>query len=241
MNNTLLQDISAKQLATMFDLLPGILFWIKNEKHQFIHANKAFIEHQGVNSLEQVVGKTDRHFSPRHIAQQFIQDDEKILAGNSVLERLEMNIGVDGKIAWYSTSKQPLTDTAGNIIGSYGVSRHLEKQALALSGLEAVKIPVDYIKENYQQTITVEQLANKAHLSVSALERRFKKHLKKTPKRFINDLRLEKARRLLVESTIPIAQVGEQSGFTDHSYFSKQFKLLFGELPSSFREKYHQL
>ncbi|GHF78848.1 AraC family transcriptional regulator [Thalassotalea marina] len=237
-NNSLLDNINCIELIKMFDLLPDILFWIKDEKHQFIYANKAFIKHQGVKSIEQVIGKTDHHFAPAHIAQQFVQDDEKILAGGSVTERLEMNIGVDGNFAWYSTSKRPLKDINGNIVGSYGVTRHLEKLAKALTGLEAVKAPVDFIKENYHRPFTIEELAEVAHLSVSALERRFKKHLKKTPKQFITQLRLEKARRLLVETNIAIADVGERAGFADHSYFSKQFKLMFGKLPSEFRDNY---
>ena len=78
-----------------------------------------------------------------------------------------------------------------------------------------------------------------AYLSVSALERRFKKYLAKTPKQFINEVRLENARKLLVETNIPISQIGEETGFNDHSYFSKQFRLFFGELPSTYRSKNH--
>ncbi|OKY26146.1 MULTISPECIES: helix-turn-helix transcriptional regulator [Thalassotalea] len=237
-DRTLLEQIETLQLIKMFDLLPDTLFWIKNEKHQFIYANKAFVEHQRVKSIEQVIGKTDYHFAPAHIAKQFIRDDEKILAGERVTERLEMNMNVGGHIAWYSTTKRPLYNNQGKIIGSYGITRHLEKQAMALTGLEAVKVPVDYIKEHFEQPLTIETLAQVAHLSVSALERRFKKYLKKTPKQFINDLRLEQARRLLVETTTPIAEVAEKAGFSDHSYFSKKFKELFGELPSQFRDNY---
>lgn len=236
-DTSLLNSIECLQLVKIFDLLPDILFWIKDHHHRFLYANKAFIEHQGVKSLDQVIGKTDYDFAPAHIAKQFIQDDEKILAGQRVTERLEMNIGTDGKFAWYSTSKRPLTNSQNTIVGSYGVTRHLEKHAMALTGLEAVQSPVNFIKENYHRQFSIEELADVAHLSVSALERRFKKHLKKTPKQFITELRLEKARRLLVETAIPIADVGERSGFADHSYFSKQFKRLFGELPSEFRDK----
>ncbi|WP_286233550.1 helix-turn-helix domain-containing protein [Thalassotalea sediminis] len=237
-DRSLLAQIDTLQLIKMFDLLPDILFWIKNDKHQFIYANKAFIAHQRVKSIEQVVGKTDYHFAPAHIAKQFIRDDAKILSGESVTERLEMNINLSGNMAWYSTTKRPLYDKSGAIVGSYGITRHLAKQAMVLTGLEAIKVPVDFIKENYHRELSIETLASVAHLSVSALERRFKKYLKKTPKQFINDLRLEKARQLLVETTTPIAEVAEKAGFSDHSYFSKKFKQLFGELPSQFRDNY---
>lgn len=233
-------QMGVSQLIAMFDLLPGVLFWIKDKQHHFIHANQAFIEHKGVSGLDKIVGKTDYDFSPPHLAKQFIQDDDKILSGQQVTERLEMNITLNGDTAWYATSKRAITDEQGAIIGSYGITRHLHAQTIALSGVEAIKVPVDYIRENYQQHFTIETLADVAHLSVSALERRFKKYLAKTPKQFINEIRLENARRLLVETNIPISQVGDQTGFTDHSYFTKQFRLFFGELPSTFRENYRR-
>ncbi len=236
-----IHKMGIEQLISMFDLLPDVLFWIKDKEHNFIHANQAFVQHKGVNGIEKIIGKTDYDFSPAHIAQQFIRDDEKVLAGKSVTDRLEMNMTQSGDTAWYATSKQPITDEENNIIGSYGITRHLEKQAKALSNVEAVKVPVDYIRENYQQQFSIEELAEVAHLSVSALERRFKKYLAKTPKQFINEVRLENARKLLVETNLPISQVGDETGFGDHSYFSKQFKLFFGQLPSDFRCNYYKV
>jgi len=236
--SSFVNQMGVEQLIQMFDLLPDVLFWIKDNEHNFIHANQSFIEHKGVKGLDKIIGKTDYDFSPAHIAKQFIRDDEKVLAGKSVTERLEMNMTQSGDTAWYATSKRPITNEQGNIIGSYGITRHLEKQAKALSDVEAVKIPVDYIRNNYQKSFTIEELAEVAYLSVSALERRFKKYLAKTPKQFINEVRLENSRKLLVETNMPISQVGDETGFSDHSYFSKQFRLFFGELPSDFRTNY---
>ncbi|MBW8184514.1 AraC family transcriptional regulator [Shewanella nanhaiensis] len=236
--NTFLNLVEVEQVISMFDLLPGVLFWIKDKNHNFVHANQAFIEHKEVRGLNQILGKNDYDFSPPHLAKQFIRDDEKILAGQTVTERLEMNMTQAGDPAWYATSKRPLSNQVGEIIGSYGITRHLQKQAMALSGVDAIKAPVDFVREHYSRHLAIEELAEVAHLSVSALERRFKKYLTKTPKQFINEVRLENARRLLVETDMPISQVGDATGFTDHSYFSKQFRLFFGELPSEFRKNY---
>jgi AraC-like DNA-binding protein len=231
-----ISQIAVEQLITMFDLLPGVLFWIKNKDHHFIHANQAFLEHQGIKHLKSLLGKSDFDFSPIHLAKQFSRDDDKVLAGQCVTDRLEMNMTQTGDAAWYATSKRSITNEYGEIIGSYGITRHLQKQAMALSGVEAIQIPVDYIRANFQKHFTIDELAEVAHLSVSALERRFKKYLAKTPKQFISEVRLENARKLLVETNTPISQVGDETGFTDHSYFSKQFRLFFGELPSDFRK-----
>jgi len=86
------------------------------------------------------------------------------------------------------------------------------------------------------QPICLEELATITHLSISALERRFKKYLGKTPKQFINEVRLENARRLLIETNNTIATIANDTGFADHSYFSRQFQKLFKQSPSVFRK-----
>lgn len=233
--NTLLNKVSVQQVLTMFDMLPDIIFWIKDNQSRIVYANQIFVEHLGYVSLEQVLGKSDADLSPNHIAKQFIADDKKVMLGETVTDRLEMNIDKAGELAWFSTSKRPLFDEHKVIIGSYGFTRHLQKTVKTLSGIDKLKIPVQYIRKNFHKEISIEKLAQVAHLSISALERRFKKYLAKTPKQFIRQIRLENARRLLIETQLPIAQIAYQSGFSDHSYFSKHFKLMFAELPSQFR------
>jgi len=233
----LLNKVSVQQVLTMFDMLPDIIFWIKDTQSRVVYANQMFVEHLGYAKLEQVLGKSDKELSPNHIAKQFIVDDQKVMSGETVTDRLEMNINKSGELAWFSTSKRPLLDGHNVIIGSYGVTRHLQKTVKTLSGIDELKVPVQYIRENFHSGISIEQLAQVAHLSISALERRFKKYLAKTPKEFIRQIRLDNARRLLVETKLPIAQVAYQSGFSDHSYFSRHFKMMFDELPSELRQQ----
>lgn len=230
-----------QQIIDMFDLIPDILFWIKDIDGRIVYANTFFLEHIGVQHLNQAIGCTDFDFSPYHIAKQFRVDDQKVLQGEIVHNRLEMNMTQGGDVAWFITSKKVLLDNAEQAIGSYGISRHLEKTSLALSGMDALKIPVDYINKHYMNELSMTELASISCLSISALERRFKKHLHKTPKQFVNEIRLENARRLLVETNLAIAAIANDVGFSDHSYFSKQFQLLFGQLPSSFRRSHTEL
>ena len=97
---------------------------------------------------------------------------------------------------------------------------------------------VAYVRENYMNKISLSELAEVSCLSISALERRFKKFLNKTPKQYICDVRLENARRFLVETTLPIALIADQCGFPDASYFSRKFYRAFSQRPSEFRASY---
>ncbi|WP_206483044.1 AraC family transcriptional regulator [Thalassotalea sp. G2M2-11] len=233
----LLQQVGVKQIIAAFDLLPDILFWIKDTESRILYGNKLFIEHLGFKSLDQILNKTDFDFSPQHLAFQFVNDDKRVMQGHCVLERLELNQTASGELGWFSTSKHTLVDEQGKVMGTYGVTRHLEKTSKALSSVKAIEVPVRFIREHYHRTITIEELAELAHLSVSALERRFKKYLAKTPNQFINEVRLENARKLIVETPLAISQIAYQCGFSEPSYFSKQFQRLFGEVPSHLRKQ----
>ncbi|MFC3031658.1 helix-turn-helix domain-containing protein [Pseudoalteromonas fenneropenaei] len=233
----ILEKIGVKQIISAFDMLPDILFWIKDTESRILYCNQHFIEHQGYKTLEQILFKTDFDFSPSHLAFQYVNDDKRVMAGHRVTDRLELNQATNGELGWFSTSKANLYDEQGTLLGTYGITRHLEKTSKALSHVRAIEAPVRYIREHYHRNISIEELAEMAHLSVSALERRFKKHLAKTPNQFINEVRLENARKLLVETRMPVSLIAYQCGFAEPSYFSKQFRRLFGEIPSQLRRE----
>ena len=233
-----LDTLPVEYLLEAYDLLSDILFWIKDTNSKVVYANQCFLDHVGVPSLEQAIGLTDLDFAPKHLSKQFMMDDQRVLMGESVTDRLEMNMPESGEICWFITSKRPLRDETGQIIGTYGMSRHLEKTAIALNVMSALKTPVSYIRLNYMHKISLSKLADISYLSISALERRFKKFLHKTPQQYITQVRLENARRMLVETTLPISIIAGETGFGDPSYFSHKFHQQYAELPSAFRAKH---
>ncbi|WP_245921775.1 AraC family transcriptional regulator [Bowmanella denitrificans] len=233
-----MQSMPCAQWLKMYDLLTDVLVWVKDSDSRIQYANRAFIEHTGLGSLEQALGKTDYDFAPRHIARQFLADDHKVLGGEVINDRLEMNVLRSGELHWFTTNKRPLYDHLGRRIGTCGISRHLHKTSIMLGPLASIEKPMEFIRRNFTQPVQVSELANLCHLSVSALERRFRKALGKTPKQLINQLRLDHARRLLVETDLPVYLVAEQSGFSDANYFSRQFLAEFGESPSCFRQAF---
>jgi len=236
-NQQFLKNIlGIEQILQMFDLLPNTIFWIKDEHSQIVYANNKFVEHLGLHTLQQILGKSDMDFFPPHIGKQFISDDKSVMNGQVITDRLELNMLKTGDFAWFSTSKRPLFDQNNIIVGTYGFTQLMNKTSQVLSSIDAIKAPVEYVRENFHKDICVKELANTAFLSVSALERRFKKYLSKTPKQFINEIRLENARRMLIETKLPIVEIAYRCGFSEHSYFSRQFKTLFGTLPSQLRD-----
>lgn len=97
------------------------------------------------------------------------------------------------------------------------------------------------IRERAWQGIRVQQVARHLDLSPSTLERRFKRLLGRTPKAEILRVQFEKARELLARTDLPIATVGEKSGFSSAKYFSETFSRKMGMPPQDYRQRFQRL
>ncbi|HHT64854.1 MAG: helix-turn-helix domain-containing protein [Caldicoprobacterales bacterium] len=97
---------------------------------------------------------------------------------------------------------------------------------------------LQYIHTHFTQKITLEQLADLEHISKSYLSRRFKKLTGMTVITYINHLRIQTAKRLLINSSQSVKEIAYQVGFESTKYFFRTFKSLTGESPSSFRNRH---
>lgn len=94
---------------------------------------------------------------------------------------------------------------------------------------------IDFIKKNYNEKFTLKQLADMAKLSPNHFAKKFKERIGHPPIKYINALKLERAKFLLEYTAKPINKVMEEVGFLDAAHFSKLFKLETGYSPSKFR------
>ncbi|HTR84176.1 MAG TPA: helix-turn-helix domain-containing protein [Reyranella sp.] len=93
-----------------------------------------------------------------------------------------------------------------------------------------------YVDNHLDGDLSVEILAGVAGLSASHFARAFKKSSGKTPYWFVLERRLAEARRLLRESSLPLAEVAMRVGFADQSHFARRFRQQAGVAPSQFRK-----
>ena len=92
------------------------------------------------------------------------------------------------------------------------------------------------IENNYAVEVSVEGLSKKHNISRSQLFRLFKTKLNISPQQYIKHYRINHAADLLRRTELTIGQVMEQSGFSNISNFSRQFKSVYGRSPKDFRE-----
>ncbi|MCB1703417.1 MAG: helix-turn-helix domain-containing protein [Halioglobus sp.] len=225
----------AEQNFAMLDLIPDTHAWIKDVHGCFVYGNRLFYQRFGFASLHGLLGKTDYDLAPAELAERYCNDDVQVLNGAVVNDRLEL-ITAEGQSGdWFLTSKWPVYNLQEQVIGSFGISRHLNNTEGDAVPFRELRAPIEYIYQHYGSSISVASLAGACNISVSALERRFKKHLQKTPHQYINDVRLDNARRLLRETDKPIGTIALETGFADHSHFTRAFIRKFGHAPSADR------
>ena len=95
----------------------------------------------------------------------------------------------------------------------------------------------DFIQNNYQRNISVDDVAHSVNLSKNYLIRLFKKELSTTPNRYILETRLYHSRLLLTQTRESVKNIGLSCGFATPSYFIKCYRERFGETPLEYRAK----
>ena len=105
-------------------------------------------------------------------------------------------------------------------------------KGLAVSGL------LEYINQNFDRIISLDDLSHFAHVSKTTLIEIFKEMYGSTPIRYLNNLRMRKAKELLADSDISVSEISEMVGFQSIHYFSRNFKEREGCTPMEYRRRY---
>ena len=114
------------QLQKYFmDYIPDSIYF-KDLESRFIKANKATLLKMGFNSIDELLGKTDFDIFHDEHAKLAKQDEEDIINNRtSIVNKIEKETWLDGKITWASTTKVPLIDENDNVYGTFGITRNI--------------------------------------------------------------------------------------------------------------------
>lgn len=118
-------------LQALLRHLPDSVYF-KDRESRFLRVNSAMARWVGVPDPKDLVGLTDSDLFTHEHAQPARDDEQRIIAtGKPLLDIEEKETWTDGRVTWVSTSKLPLYDLAGAIIGTFGISRDITIQKLA--------------------------------------------------------------------------------------------------------------
>ena len=104
-----------------------------------------------------------------------------------------------------------------------------------------IKSALSYIRYHFREPITMEEMADKLHITPSYFCRCFKDYTHQTFKEYITALRLDYAMRLIKTTDRNITEICYESGFSTSAYFSKVFTKRFGKNPTEIRKNENRL
>ncbi|WP_442507625.1 helix-turn-helix domain-containing protein [Novipirellula sp. SH528] len=227
------------QIQSLFDYVPGTSFFMKDEQSRMVSVSQSIVVRFGLEHEEEVIGRDDYDFFPAHIADSFVRDDQHVIrTGEPLIDRVEIWYTEQRLLDWFVTTKLPVYDKQGTVIGIMGVIRSYEghrKTALPYSQISDV---VEHIRENHRGRITVVELAQRAKLSTRQLHRKFMDVFGMSVQDFLMKTRMQAACDELIHANTSIIDIADQLGFCDQSAFTQQFRKHIGVTPSRFRRQH---
>jgi PAS domain S-box-containing protein len=124
-------------LRAIIDILPALVY-AKDTACRKILANRVDLEYMGVPTEAEALGKTDLDFYPRDMAARFYARDQAIIqTGQPLIDYEHSIVKADGQQRWLLTSKVPLRDSAGQVIGLVGVGLDITERKRAEEEIRA--------------------------------------------------------------------------------------------------------
>ncbi|WDI42637.1 helix-turn-helix transcriptional regulator [Bremerella sp. P1] len=234
-----LDIVLGEGICQMFEHIPDLHFFIKDRDRKLIYCNET--HRRGIlrfSEADEVYGKDNTQFFPNVLAETFTEDDKAVIEkGESIYERIELNISGTGAIRWFCTTKVPARDRRGQIQGLIGISRPIDDADHVPSELAVLLPAIQFIQNNRQAPIRISTLAEACGLTELNFRREFKNVFRISPLQFILRCRIQLACLQLEKTKDSVADVAANCGFEDQNYFARQFRRIMGVTPSQFRSR----
>ncbi|WP_353258552.1 EAL domain-containing protein [Prochlorothrix hollandica] len=118
-------------LHLVLDTIPQAVFW-KDRQSVYLGGNRQWLQDVGLANSDAVQGKTDGDFHPPAVAQQYVANDQRVMATETpLLHQVRSYRRSDGQIIYKDTSKVPLYDAAQNLLGILGTYEDITERRQA--------------------------------------------------------------------------------------------------------------
>jgi PAS domain S-box-containing protein len=126
---------SEKEIRALIEAIPDAIYF-KDKQGRNLVVNKAYEELVG-RKRKEIIGKTDAELLPKNLALQCKKSDDRVLKTVKVYQGEEKSLGREGEEVYFETTKSPILDEGGDILGLVGVSRNITERKKTEEALEA--------------------------------------------------------------------------------------------------------
>jgi len=139
--------------------------YFKDKQHRFTYTSDAFAKITGHVNWQALIGKSDFDIFPIEHAEAYFEKEKTVITdGKALLAIEEPYYNQQGKLCWVSSSKQPILDESGNIIGLFGISRDITK-IKALEHALSERAHIDSLTKVASRLHLLEQAENLLNLA----------------------------------------------------------------------------
>lgn len=125
-------------VEAMLENIPDRIYF-KDAQSRFIKISQALAKRLGVSHPDDAIGKTDFDFTTPEKAREFFEDEQRILkTGEALVNKVERQILPNGSTSWSSTTKVPLRNREGQIVGIVGINRDITDLKAAEQKIESI-------------------------------------------------------------------------------------------------------
>ena len=220
----------------LFDHLADIVYFIKDANGKYLVVNETLVTRCGVANKQSLIGRTPAEVLRAPLGDRFASQDRDVLkSGKPLLSQLELHVHPTGEVGWCMTTKLPLRDQRGKVVGLVGVSQDLRIPDIETVDYQQMASAIEFAEQNLSAPPSVEKLATIAQMSRYQLDRRMRRVFGLTTGQWLLKVRLDVAQRLLQETNLSISAVALEAGYSDQSAFTRQFRRATGLTPGEYR------
>lgn len=225
-------------VRAIFEHLPNVFFFVKDAQGRHIAANSITYERFGIPGEEELVGQMDEAFFPSEVAAAYREDDQKVIrSGKPIINRLEVWYDEQHNLDWFLTTKLPVHDKRGKIIGVMGITRR-DEDRMKHHDVREVTAAVQFARRNCDKNLSTADLARAAGVSERHLQRKLRETTGLSPRELMLRTRIQAAAHALAKTSASIIDVALNHGFCDQSAFTQQFRKRTGMTPKQFRRQH---
>jgi PAS domain S-box-containing protein len=223
-------------IEQLFDHVPETAFFIKDARGRYLAVNQSLVERCGLEDKRQLLGRHVREIFPRELAELYAAQDQTVLrAGRPVIDHLELHWYARRRPGWCLTTKLPMRNSQGTIVGVVGISRDLRAPGDREIIPASLASTLEYLEDHCDDAISPGSLARRAGLPPVRFARLIKRIFRVTPNQLIIQTRLAAAARLLTDTDRSVADIAYACGFYDHSAMTRAFRSATNQTPTQFR------
>jgi AraC-like DNA-binding protein len=228
--------VDVRLVEQVADLMHDTAFFIKDVEGRYLVVNQSLVERHGLVDKAQVLGRRSCEVCPGEYGRIPTEQDRQVLrSGLPIIERLELFWLRPNQPVWGLTSKLPIRDEVGRVMGLIGLSKDLttlvSREEVPVAAAQALR----YLETAFAEPISPSSLARMAGMSGARFARIVKRVHGISPMQLITKTRITAGARLLRETRVSVAEIALECGFSDHSAFTRAFRAVTGLSPTEHR------